>query len=54
MYREIYVWKHVTPSLRFNPPPQPSGRPRPKPGSPLKVLFVCFYTAPPFFTAAVF
>jgi hypothetical protein len=53
MYREIYVWRHVTTSLRFNPPPQPPGRPLPKPGGPLKLLFVCFYIAPPVFVAAL-
>ncbi|GAA2277782.1 hypothetical protein GCM10010149_21570 [Nonomuraea roseoviolacea subsp. roseoviolacea] len=27
LYREIFVWHHVTPSLRFNPPPLPSWMP---------------------------
>lgn len=27
LYREIFVWHHVTPSLRFNPPPLPSWAP---------------------------
>jgi hypothetical protein len=25
LYREIFVWHHVTTSLRFNPPPPPPG-----------------------------
>jgi hypothetical protein len=53
MYREIHVWKHVTPALRFNAPPPVPGHPQPRPGGPLKLLFVCFFAAPPVFVAAV-
>jgi hypothetical protein len=42
----IYVWRHVATSLRFNPPPPSPGLPRPKPGGPLKLLFLCFFAAP--------
>ena len=53
MYREIYVWRYVTASLRFNAPSPSPGRPRPKPSGPLKLLFVCFYAAPPTFVATL-
>src|SRR5262249_47570822 len=32
LYREIYVWHHVTPSFHLNPPPQRPGLPPPRPG----------------------
>ena len=47
MYLEIFRWKHVTPSFRFNPgPPIPGTTIRAKPGLPLKFLYACFFTAP--------
>ena len=49
MYLEIHRWKHVTRSFRFNPgPPIPGTNIRPRPGLPLKALFVCFAAAPRF------
>jgi hypothetical protein len=46
MYLKIFRWKHVTTHLRFDSTPI-SGTPiRPKPGRPLKALFVCFFGAP--------
>jgi hypothetical protein len=47
MYLEIFRWKHVIRSLRFAPcPPSPGTDIRPKPGLPVKALFVCFFGAP--------
>jgi hypothetical protein len=47
MFLEIFRWKHVTYSFRFaSCPPVPGTEIRPKPGLPLKVLFVCFFGAP--------
>ena len=41
MYLEIFRWKHVTASLRFDPgPPIPGTTMRAKPGRPLKALYV--------------
>jgi len=54
MYLEIHRWKHVTPSFRFNPvPPIPGTTIRPRPGLPLKVLFVCSVAAPLVFVGTV-
>ncbi len=54
MYLEIHRWKHVTPSFRFNPgPPIPGTNVQPKPGLPLKGLFICSATAPMFFVGTV-
>jgi len=54
MYLEIHRWKHVTRSLRFNPgPPFPGTNIRPKPGRPLKALYVCSVGAPVAFVATV-
>ena len=47
MYLEIFRWQHVTRALRFDSTPIPGTTIRPKPGRPLKALFVCFYAAPP-------
>ena len=46
MYLEIFRWGHVTRRLRFNSTPIPGTQVRPKPGRPLKALFVCFFAAP--------
>ena len=36
IYLEIFRWRHMTPTLRFNAPPPPPGVDRqPKPGLPL-------------------
>ena len=52
MYLEVFRWKHVTPSLRFNPgPPIPGTTIRPRPGRPLKALYVCFFGSPLVFLA---
>jgi hypothetical protein len=54
MYREVFEWKHVTTSLRFNPgAPFPGTNIRPQPGAPLKFLFVCFFGAPMVLTGAL-
>ena len=50
MYLENHRWKHVTRSFRFNPPPPiPGAGIRPRPGLPLKALYVCAAGAPPVF-----
>ena len=46
MYLEIFRWGHVTRHLRFDSTPVPGTSIRPKPGRPLKALFVCFFGAP--------
>ncbi len=53
MYLEIHRWKHVTRSFRFNPPPAIPGMPTPRPGLPLRALFVCAAAAPVVFGATV-
>ena len=54
MYLEIHRWKPVTRSFRFNPgPPIPGTTSRPRPGLPLKVLFVCSVAAPLVFVGTV-
>ena len=54
MYLEIHRWKHVTRSFRFNPGPAiPGTNIRPKPGVPLKALFVCSAVAPVVFVGTV-
>lgn len=46
MYLEITRWHHVKPTLAFNPgPPSPGGR-LPRPGRPLKLLYVACVAAP--------
>jgi hypothetical protein len=50
MYLEIFRWKHVTRTLRFNPGPPHPIYGRPKLGIPLLVLFACFGTAPVVFS----
>lgn len=47
IYLEIFRWHHMTPTLRFNPPPAPPGVDRqPKPGRPLIAICVCAVVAP--------
>ena len=54
MYLEIHRWKHVTRSFRFNPPPPiPGANIRPRPGLPLRALFVCSAAAPMVFVGTV-
>ena len=54
MYLEIHRWKHVTRSFRFNPPPPiPGTSIQPRPGLPLRSLFVCAAGAPLVFASAV-
>ncbi|HEY4990932.1 MAG TPA: hypothetical protein VII33_02480 [Nakamurella sp.] len=55
MYLEIFRWKHVTGTLRFNAgPPVPGTGIRPRPGRPLVFLYVCSAAAPVIFVAAAF
>jgi hypothetical protein len=52
MYLEIFRWKHVTPSLRFNPgPPLPGTNLQPTPGLPLIALYLACAAAPITFLA---
>ena len=54
MYLEIHRWKHVTRSFHFNPgPPIPGTDIRPRPGLPLRALFVCAAGAPAVFASTV-
>jgi hypothetical protein len=54
MYLEIHRWKHVTRTFRFNPPPPiPGTTIAPRPGLPLRALFVCAAAAPVMFAATV-
>jgi hypothetical protein len=46
MYLEITRWRHVKPSLAFNSDPDPVTGVRPRPGEPLKLLYVVSATAP--------
>jgi hypothetical protein len=47
MYLEITRWRHVKPSLAFNPPPpDPVTGMRARPGEPLILLYVACVTAP--------
>ena len=53
MYLEIFRWKHVTGTLRFNAgPPVPGTGIRPRPGRPLVFLYMCSAAAPVIFVAA--
>lgn len=54
MYLEIFRWGHVTRQLRFNSTPIPGTQIQPKPGRPLKALFVCFFAAPPAVMLSIF
>ena len=54
MYLEIHRWKHVTRSFRFNPgPPIPGTKILPRPGLPLRALFLCAASAPVVFAGTV-
>lgn len=46
IYREIFVWHHMTTSLRFRPPDLPPGSPRPHAGLPLIAVCVTSVLAP--------
>jgi hypothetical protein len=47
MYLEIARWRHVKPSLAFNPPdPEPGSGIRPRPGLPLILLYIACVAAP--------
>jgi hypothetical protein len=46
LYREIYVWHHVTPSFHLNPPPRLPGVPPPHPGLFVLSVLVASATAP--------
>lgn len=46
MYLEITRWRHVKPSLAFNPGPVQEGGIRPRPGLPLIMLYVVCAVAP--------
>lgn len=54
MYLEVHRWKHLTKSFRFKPgPPLPGTTIRPRPGLPVKALFVCAAVSPAVFAAAI-
>jgi hypothetical protein len=54
MCLEIFRWRHVTPRLRFNPPPpSPGTGVSPRPGLPLRMLFGCFFVAPVVYLATL-
>jgi hypothetical protein len=46
MYLEITRWRHVKPSLAFNPGPVQEGGVRPRAGLPLIMLYVVCAAAP--------
>jgi len=46
MYLEITRWHHVKPSLAFNSDPAPGTGITPRPGLPLKLLYVACVAAP--------
>jgi len=46
MYLEITRWRHVKPSLAFNSDPDPVTGMRPRPGEPLKLLYITCAAAP--------
>jgi hypothetical protein len=53
MYLEITRWHHVKSSLAFDPGPPEVGRPRPRPGGPLKLLYAACVAAPVIATSAL-
>lgn len=55
IYLEIFRWRHMTKSLRFNPPPPfPGTDIQPKAGAPLKLACLGAVTAPlAFLTATI-
>ena len=48
---EIFHWKHVTKTLRLNPPEPPPGYPEPKPGEFLLAVLAGSALAPVVFLA---
>jgi hypothetical protein len=46
MYLEITRWHHVKPSLAFNSDPVPGTGITPRPGLPLKLVYVACVAAP--------
>ncbi len=46
MYLEVTRWHHVKPSLAFNPPPVREDETQPRPGLPLKLLYVACVVSP--------
>jgi hypothetical protein len=46
MYLEVTRWHHVKPSLAFNPGPVREGDVQPRPGLPLKLLYVACAVSP--------
>jgi hypothetical protein len=46
LHREIYVWHHVTPSLRLLPPAPIPGLPPPRPGAFLIAVLITAPLAP--------
>jgi hypothetical protein len=46
MYLEVMRWHHVKPSLAFNSDPVPGSQVRPRPGLPLKLLYVACVVSP--------
>ena len=51
IYLEITRWRHLTKTLRFNPPPPPPGYPEPKAGLPLHAVRAVAIAAPMVFVA---
>ncbi len=47
MYKEVFHWRHLTKTLRFNPPTDhPSAFGQPHPGLPLQALRITAVLAP--------
>ena len=46
MYLEVTRWHHVKPSLAFNSDPIPGIEVQPRPGLPLKLLYVACAVSP--------
>jgi len=54
MYLEVHRWKNLTKSFRFNPgPPLAGATIRPRPGLPLRALFLCAALSPPVFATVI-
>jgi hypothetical protein len=54
VYLEIFHWRHLTKTLRFNPPPPPPGSHiEARPGLPLLVVLAGSAIAPAVFAALV-
>ncbi|MCU1680287.1 MAG: hypothetical protein JWQ81_1026 [Amycolatopsis sp.] len=53
VYLEVFRWRHLTRTLRLNPPPPlPGTDVAPRAGLPLQALRICALTAPAVFAAA--